>query len=103
MMKSYLPLILGMMAVTFLPRLLPLLALSECSLHPLWRRFFLYIPYTALGALIVRGIMQATSGMMAATLAGLGVAAVCSWYKGGLVLSVLASTIVAFLILTYVN
>ena len=99
-MKSYLPLILGMMTVTFLPRLLPLIALSERSLHPLLKRFFLYIPYTALGALIVRGVMQATSGMMVATWVGLGVAAFCSWFKGGLVLSVIAAITIAFLILS---
>jgi branched-subunit amino acid transport protein len=102
-MKSYLPLILGMMMVTFLPRLLPLIILTERPLHPLLKRFFIYIPYTALGALIVRGVMQATSGMMVATLVGLGVAASCSWFKGGLVLSVLASIMVAFLVLSYVG
>jgi branched-subunit amino acid transport protein len=99
-MKSYLPLILGMTAVTFLPRLLPLMALSARPLHPVLRRFFLYIPYTALGALIVRGVMQAPSGMRLATLAGLGVAAACSWFKGGLVLSVAASIGAVFLILS---
>jgi len=96
-MKSYLPLILGMTVVTFLPRLLPLITLSERPVHPLLKRFLLYIPYTALGALIVRGAMQASSGMEAATLIGIGVAAACSWYKGGLILSVFASIIAAFL------
>jgi branched-subunit amino acid transport protein len=64
------------------------------------RRFFLYIPYTALGTLIVRGIMEAHSGMLAATFGGLIMAAVCSWYRGGLVSSVTASIIAAFLILS---
>jgi branched-subunit amino acid transport protein len=100
-MKSYLPLILGMMTVTFLPRLLPLIILAKRPLHPLVKRFFLYIPYTALGALIVRGVMQATSAMMVATTVGLGVAAFCSWFKGGLVFSVIAAIVVAFLILSY--
>ena len=98
-MKSYLPLILGMMAVTFLPRLLPLVTLSKRPLHPLLRRFLLFIPYTALGALIARGVMQAPPGMMAATLIGIGAAALCSWFKGGMVLSVGAGIIAAFLVL----
>jgi hypothetical protein len=38
---------------------------------------------------------------MLATLAGILVAAVCSWYKGGLVSSVSASIIAVFLLLTY--
>ncbi|HBV98474.1 MAG: branched-chain amino acid transporter [Peptococcaceae bacterium BICA1-7] len=100
-MKSYLPLIVGMMAVTYLPRLLPLIALSERPLNPLLRRFFLYIPYTALGALIIRGAMEAEPEMAVATLAGIGVAAAFSWIRGGLVTSVAASIIAAFLILYY--
>lgn len=100
-MKSYLPLILGMMAVTYLPRLLPLVVLSERPLHPLLKRFFLYIPYTALGALIIRGIIEAPAGMTVATLAGLGLAAICSWIGGGLVSSVAVSIIAAYLILYF--
>lgn len=98
-MKSYLPLILGMMLATYLPRLLPWFLLSERPLHPLLRRFLLYIPYTALGALIVRGAMEAPSGMIAATLVGIAVSATCSWFKGGLVSSVSASILAVFLIL----
>jgi branched-subunit amino acid transport protein len=100
-MRSYLPLIIGMMAVTFLPRLIPLVALSERPLKPRLKRFLLYIPYTALGALIVRGVMQADSVMMAATIIGIATAAVCSWFKGGLVLSVAASIVTAFLVLSF--
>jgi branched-subunit amino acid transport protein len=98
-MRSYLPLILGMTMVTFLPRLLPLITLTERPLHPLIKRFLLYIPYTALSALIASGIMQADQSMRIATIAGIGAAALCSWFKGGLILSVLASIITAFLIL----
>jgi len=97
---SYLPLIIGMMLVTYLPRLLPWIVLSERPLHPLVRRFLLYIPYTALGALIVRGVMEAPTGMTAATLAGIGVSAVCSWFKGGLVLSVAAAIIAVLLVIS---
>lgn len=100
-MKSYLPLIIGMMAVTYLPRLIPLLILTERPLHPLLKRFLLYIPYTALSALIVRGVMQSAPDMRLAAFAGLGVACACSWFKGGLVLSVLASIAASFLILSF--
>ncbi|WP_425061326.1 AzlD domain-containing protein [Sporomusa carbonis] len=89
-----------MMLVTYLPRLLPWIVLTERPLHPLLRRFLLYIPYTALGALIVRGAMEAPSGMALATLVGIGVSAACSWVKGGLVLSVSASIIAVFLMLS---
>lgn len=98
-MNSNLTLIFGMMAVTYIPRLIPLLFLTQRPLHPLIKRFLLYVPYTALSALIVRGIMQASTGMELATILGIGAAGVCSWFKGGLVLSVMASLVVSFLVL----
>lgn len=98
-MKSYLPLILGMGIVTYLPRLIPLITLTEKPLHPLLRRFLLYIPYTALSALIVKGIIESDSTMFMATLIGLAFAALLSWFKGNMVLSVAGSIIVAFIVL----
>ena len=89
--------------ITYIPRLIPLMFLTERTLHPLVKRFLLYIPYTALSALIVRGAMQASSGMELATIIGIGAAGICSWFKGGLVLSVLASIIVSLLILSGLN
>lgn len=100
-MKSYFPLIIGMMMVTYLPRLLPLISITKRPLHPLVRRFLLYVPYTALGALIMSGVTQGPSGMVATTLGGISAAAVCSWFKGGLVLSVLAAIITGFVILSF--
>lgn len=99
-MRSYVPLILGMAAVTYLPRLLPLILLAERPLPPFIRRFLLYVPYTALSALIVRGILEANPHMLLATILGLVIAGICSWFKGGLVLSVLAATVTVFLVLT---
>lgn len=98
-MNNYILLILGMMAVTYIPRLIPLLALAERPLHPLLKRFLLYIPYTALSALIVRGILQAEPGMMLATIIGITAAGLCSWFNGGLVFSVLASIVASFVFL----
>ncbi len=102
-MKNYLPLIFGMMAVTYIPRLIPLIILTERPLHPLVKRFLLYIPYTALSALIVRGVMQASSGMELATILGIGAAGICSWFKGDLILSVAVSILTSFLILSRLN
>lgn len=100
-MKSYLPLIIGMMAVTYVPRLIPLLIMTKRPLHPILRRFLLYIPYTALSALIVHGIMHSTSDMRLATIVGISAAGVCSWFKSNLVLSLLISIITAFIILQF--
>lgn len=98
-MKSYLPLILGMMVVTYLPRLLPLLIMTERPLPPKLKQFLLYIPYTALSALIIRGIMQVSPNMLIGTIIGIGVAGIFSWFKGGLVIPVFVSIIAVFIVL----
>ncbi len=100
-MKSYWLLIVGMMLVTYIPRLIPLITLSKKPLPAKIRRFLTYIPYTALSALIIRGILQGTDGRYLITILGIGVAAVCAWFKGGMVLSVLASIGVTFLMLYF--
>lgn len=98
-MKSYLLLITGMMVVTYLPRLLPLLMMTGRPLPPVLKRFLQYIPYTALSALIIRGIMQSAPDMRLATVVGILAAGICSWLKGSLVLSVLVAIMAAFVVL----
>lgn len=98
-MRNYLLLIVGMALVTYLPRLLPLISLSERPLPPWLKRFLLYIPYAALGALIVPGAFVATPDMPAAALAGIAVAVFFAWYRGSLTLSVLSSVAATFLVI----
>ncbi|KGK89544.1 AzlD domain-containing protein [Clostridium sp. HMP27] len=98
-MKSYLPLILGMAAVTYIPRLLPLITLTNRELNPLLRRFLTYIPYTALSTIIVKGLIDLNGSMLVATFIGLVFGGVLSWFKGNMVLSVGASIIATFFIL----
>lgn len=92
-------LVAGMMAVTYLPRLIPLCSLSERKLPPLLRRFLLYIPYTALGALIIPGAFQAIPGHPLAASLGIAAAALCSWLGGGLIPAVASGVGATFLIL----
>lgn len=99
-MKSYLALIIGMTLVTYIPRLLPLVAMSDKALNNRIERFLKYIPYTALGALIIPGVVQATPEMPAAALIGIGATALISWMRGGLILPVVASIAATFLALS---
>ena len=99
-MKSSLPLIAGMLLVTYIPRLCPFLALSEKRVSPFMRKILFAIPYTALGVLIVRGIVESSSEMMMPTLAVIGTAALFSWFRGGLILSVLAAIFAAYVTLS---
>lgn len=94
-------LVIGMAAVTYLPRLLPLVTLTKRPLPPLLRRILLYIPYTALGALIIPGVWQAIPGRPEAAMAGIGAAAVCSWFKGSLIVAVIAAVGVAWTVLQF--
>lgn len=98
-MKSYWMLIVGMMLVTYIPRLIPLIILSKKPLPSRIQRLLAYIPYTALSALIVKGLLQATGGSYLISVLGIGVAALCAWFKGGMVVSVLASIGITFLML----
>ncbi|WP_313755742.1 AzlD domain-containing protein [Tissierella sp.] len=96
-MKNYLPLIIGMTLVTYLPRLMPLMLLSNRKINKNIKQFLLYIPYTSLSILIIRGIITAADGVKVATVAGIGIAAIISYIKGNLVLSVLAGILLSFL------
>lgn len=100
-MKNYLPLIIGMASVTYLPRLIPLVALNDRKTNNNVRQFLQYIPYTSLGILITRGIMTADSNMKTATIAGVGIAGILSYKKGNLVLSVLAGILLSFVIINF--
>lgn len=96
-MKSYLTLIIGMTMVTYLPRLIPLVLLNNKKINEKVKQFLLYIPYTSLSILIIRGVITATEGMKIATIMGIGIAAIISYIKGNLVLSVLAGILLSFL------
>lgn len=91
--------IVGMMIVTYVPRLVPFLMVSERQLPPKLQLFLEYIPYTALGALVIPGVFNAIPGMPIVSAAGIGFAFIYGWHKGGLIIPVLGSIIIVFLIL----
>ena len=63
--------IILMAAVTFLPRIIPLLILRDRRLPPVLKRFLDAIPYAALGALIFPGVLDAIPRMPVAAAAGM--------------------------------
>lgn len=98
-MKSYLLLIIGCGLVTYIPRLLPLIFLSNMELTYKRKKFLQFIPYTSLTILIIRGILTAESSMMIPTIVGLALAGVVAYYKSNLVLSVATAILASFLII----
>jgi branched-subunit amino acid transport protein len=61
--NNLIPLILGMSAVTYLPRLLPFLILSNRTIHKRLDTFLKCIPAAAIGALIIPSVLSATPDM----------------------------------------
>ena len=55
-------LILGMAAVTFLPRILPAFIVDKIRLNRYVERFLRLIPYTAMAALVFPGVLSVGEG-----------------------------------------
>lgn len=101
-MNKNIILILGMMVVTYIPRLIPFVLVSERKLPNKLKKFLELIPYTALGALIIPGVFSATPQMPQASVIGIGFAFIYSWYKGGIIIPVLGS-IMATMIMLFIG
>lgn len=92
-------LIIGMAIVTYLPRLIPLILVTERPLPEFWRRFLFCIPYTALGALTIPGVYQAIPGEPWIAVIGVVAAAVCAWFQKSLIWPILVSIGLVYLML----
>lgn len=90
-MNNVYVLILCMMVVTYLPRFIPLLLMRNKKIPKKVEEFLSYIPYAALGALIIPGFATAIEGHFFVSLAGTLVALLIGYYKGGNVLPVLGA------------
>lgn len=93
-------LILGMMVVTYLPRLIPFLIMNNKKIPYKFELFLGYIPYAALGALIIPGFIQAIPGHSIVSFFALLSAAIICYFKGGIILPVIASIITCIILLT---
>ena len=98
-MKSYIYLIIGMALVTYIPRLIPLMFLTNKSLSPKVKQFLQFIPLTSLSILIVGGILTSSKEMILPTFAGIALAGLISYFKSNLVLSVFTAILASFLII----
>ena len=84
-------LILGMMAVTYIPRAIPAVVLDKLHFGPRTAKFLKLIPYTAMAALIVPGIFTVDNAHPVIGIAGAIVAALLAWKKCPLMVCVLAA------------
>ncbi len=98
-MSNVMWIVLGMMLVTYIPRLVPFLLISGRVLPKKVTQFLEYVPYAALGALIIPGAISAIPDAPFAAAAGLVFAAVYSYLKGGMIVSVVGGILATYFIL----
>lgn len=88
-----------MTAATFIPRLAPFLFFKTESINPEFKRFLSYIPYAALGALILPGSIEAVSGKPVVSAIAIMITAVTAWFSSSLMLSVAVSVASVYVML----
>jgi len=89
-------LILGMTAVTYIPRAIPAVLVGKMKFGPRVKKFLRLIPYTALAVLIFPGILSVDATRPIIGLVGGAVAAFLAWKKCPLIVCVLAAIAATF-------
>ena len=83
--------ILGMTAVTYIPRALPAVILDKLKFRAKVEKFLKLIPYTAMTALIFPGIFTVDTAQPAIGIVGGLVAILLAWRKVQVIICVLAA------------
>ena len=97
-MNNILMLVLLMAAVTFIPRLLPLVLVRADKLPVKFKLFLSYIPYAVLGALIIPDGFSGIPGSIWISTVVLAVAAVVSWFRKSIILTFVISVTIAWVL-----
>lgn len=100
-MSKIMWIILGMTLVTYIPRLLPFILLEGQPLPKKMTQFLEYIPYAALGALILPGALSAIPEAPLASGVGLAFAILYSFTRGGMIVSVIGGILTTYLVLLF--
>lgn len=87
--------VLLMAAVTYIPRMLPMVFLGDRELPPFWDSLFYYVPFAVLGALIFPGILSSTGHLPSSLAGGAAAFALALWGRNPVVV-VFGAIAVAF-------
>ncbi len=98
-MNDIILIILGMTAVTYCPRLIPFLLITNKKINHRIDAFLKCIPAAAIGALIIPGVFSATPDMPVAALAGILFTMIYGLWKGGIIIPVLGSVAITYFVL----
>lgn len=82
--------------MTYIPRLFPFVVVYREKMPARLSKFLQFIPCAALGALIIPGVFSSIPEMPQAAIFGIGFAFIYAWYKGGIIVPVLGSILVAY-------
>ncbi len=99
--NNLIPLILGMAAVTYIPRLAPFLFFRNLGVPARVDAFLKSIPVAAIGALIIPGAFSATPDLPLAGIMGMGFTMIYGLFKGGIIVPVLGAVGVAYLAMSF--
>jgi len=91
--------ILLLLAVTYIPRVAPFYLVKTESIPPLLKRFLSFIPYAALGALIMPGSIDAVSGRPLVSALAIIFAGVVAWFNSNIIAAVFLSVAATFIML----
>lgn len=83
--------ILGMTAVTYIPRALPAVIIDKLHFGPKVEKFLKLIPYTAMTALVFPGVFSVDVARPEVGLVGCAVAGVLAWLRMPLMVCVLGA------------
>lgn len=89
--------VVGMAAVTFIPRLLPFLLLQKGSLPPRFKLFLTFIPYAMLGALIIPGVFTSTGDPCSAVV-GLITAILLSLFRFPVIIPIIGAILSVYMV-----
>lgn len=90
--------ILGMAAVTYIPRAIPAVLVDKMRFSPKIEKFLKLIPYTAMAALIVPGVFTVDSERAYIGIAGGIAAGFLAWKKAPLIVCVIAAIATDFVL-----
>jgi len=91
--------IVFMMLVTYLPRMLPMYLINVEKIPLILKDFLSFIPYAALGALILPGSISAISGKPEVSALAIMAAAVIAWFNSNIIVTVFFTVAVTYLLL----
>jgi branched-subunit amino acid transport protein len=97
MMNELILTVIGMMVVTYLPRLLPMLLMKNVTIPRKLDIFLSYVPYAILGALIFPSVFSATGNPVTAVV-GMVVALITAWFIKNPTSVVVISIIVVYIL-----